>query len=1179
MASAATQTADGAPSPLAERYTVERGTVYLSGLQALVRLPLDLRRHDVAAGRDTAAFISGYEGSPLAGYDLELARQRRLLDEHGIVFTPGLNEELAANAVQGSQLAGVQPTRKHDGVIGIWYGKAPGLDRASDALRHANLGGAHPEGGALVLVGDDSTAKSSTVPSSSEMAMAELGLPVLSPSDPQDILDLGIHGLAMSRFSGLWVGMKIATNVADGSTVAEVAPDRVQPVIPDNRVDGFPYVHEVSADFLQPTLSRLENSLVGKRHVLAARYAVANDLNKTYGATDDAVVGIIVSGASYLDVRQALAKLGLSEEELESRGVRLLKLGLVFPLDPDEIIAFADGLDEIVVVEEKRSFVETGVKEILYGRPDAPAVSGKTTLNRMPLLRADADLDPELIAEALRRRLPEHIALPTVPGAGESKPRPTRIQLPLLSRTPYFCSGCPHNRSTRTPDGSIVGAGIGCSGMVAMMPSDRVGDVVGLTQMGGEGGPWIGMHPFVAAPHMVQNMGDGTFHHSGSLAIRAAVASGANITYKILYNSAVAMTGGQDAVGQMTVAEIVRELQSEGVSRIVVTTEDPKRYRRMRLPRGVQVRHRDLLVQTQDELAGVDGVTVLIHDQECATELRRKRKRKLVAEPVQRAFINERVCEGCGDCGAKSNCLSVQPVATDYGRKTQIHQASCNKDFSCLDGDCPSFLTVVPAAAGTTRDPRPTVGDLAAEALPEPPVVVPADEFGVRITGIGGTGVVTVAQIVATAAFRSGRFVRTLDQTGLAQKGGAVVSDVKIATRPLARSNKIGRGQADLYLGCDVLVAASDGYLGVAAVDRTVAVVSTAEVPTGAMVTDTAVTFPASEETAGRIQAVSRADASRFLDARRLTRDLFDDDQFANIFLLGVAHQLGALPVDADRLEEAIGINGVQVDRNVQAFRRGRQLVSDPDALHADIAALTPVSAASGPAPEAVGIAGMVAAAPGGELADLVVRRVEDLIGYQSARYARTYAALVERARAAEARAVPGSESFAITVAQHLHKLMAYKDEYEVARLSLDPALDASLVAQFGPGYKASYRLHPPVLRALGMKKKVSLGRWFRVVFVLLRMLRGLRGTPFDVFGYARVRRTERALVAEYRGLVAELADGLDADNHALATEIAGLPDMIRGYEHIKERNVEAYHQRLAELRSASGRRPVGVAS
>jgi indolepyruvate ferredoxin oxidoreductase len=1167
---------------LDDRYTVEEGTIYLSGLQALVRLPLDLRRHDDRAGRRTAAFISGYEGSPLAGYDLELGRQRALLDEYGVVFRPGLNEELAANAVQGSQLAGNQETMQYDGVMGIWYGKAPGLDRASDALRHANLGGAHRRGGALAIVGDDSIAKSSTVPSSSEIAMAELGMPTLSPSDPQDVLDLGIHGIAMSRFCGLWVGIKIGTNVADGSATTQVSRSRVTTITPDNKVGGLPYEHTVSANFLQPTLSELEYSLFNKRLVLARRYATANGLNRTFGATADAHVGIVTAGATYLDVRQALAGLGLTEEELEARGVRLLKLGMVFPLDADEIIAFADGLDEIIVVEEKRAFIETGIKEILYGHPDAPAISGKFTMNRLPLLRADADLNPELIARALLLRLPEHTTLPDVSVVTPAKLRPVRIPLPLLARTPFFCSGCPHNRSTEVPDGSLVGAGIGCSGMVALMPETRVGSVVGLTQMGGEGGPWIGMSPFVSTNHMLQNMGDGTFHHSGSLAIRAAIASGSNITFKILYNSAVAMTGGQQAVGGMTVQEIVRELTAEGVERIIITTEEPHRYRRIRLPRGVQVRDRDDLVRTQEELATVPGVTVLIHDQECATELRRKRKRKLVAEPTQRAFINQRVCEGCGDCGAKSNCLSVQPVGTEYGRKTQIDQASCNKDYSCLDGDCPSFLTVTPARAGekrTASTPRPVVDDLSAATLPDPVLVVPSDGFGVRITGIGGTGVVTVAQLISTAAALSGKFVQALDQTGLAQKGGAVVSDVKISDAPVERANKIGKGEADLYIGCDLLVAASDDYLPVASQARTIAIVSTSQVPTGSMVADIGITFPELDETAGRIRPVSREDVSRYVNARQITKELFDDDQYANVFLVGVAFQTGALPLAAAEIEKAIELNGVAVPRNIQAFRRGRQHVSDQEAL---IAAAARLSGA--PTPTVLDergalIASAVQAERGSELADLVRRRAADLVDYQNEKYARRYVAVVEKIRAAEEAVLPGASSVSLAVAQHLHKLMAYKDEYEVARLSIDPAVEANLEAQFGPGYKASYRLHPPILRALGMKKKISLGRWFRPFFVVLHAMRALRHTPLDVFGYARVRRTERSLITEYEALVDELVTALDAGNHDLATEIAALPDMVRGYEHIKERNVEAYHLRLDQLRAELAQRPTVVSA
>ncbi|SKB06272.1 indolepyruvate ferredoxin oxidoreductase [Aeromicrobium choanae] len=1147
---------------LSDRYTVEDGTVFMSGLQALVRLPLDVARHDRRQGRRTAGLVSGYEGSPLAGYDLELSRQQKLLDEADVQFKPGLNEELAANIVQGSQLAGNAPDRTNDGIVGYWYGKAPGLDRASDALRHANLGGAHREGGAVAIVGDDSIAKSSTVPSSSEMAIAELGMPVLVPADPAECLELGLHAVTLSRFSGLWTGLKIATNVADGTASTTVSSD-FEPVFPSSRIAGRDFTHTVSARFLQPTLSELERSLFNERIELARRYVVANGINRTEGAGDGAVVGIVAAGPTYRDVRQALAGLGLDDEDLEAKGIRLLKLGAVHPIDADQVKEFALGLCEVIVVEEKRSFIESALKEILYGHIEAPSVSGKKTLTGLPLFRADADLTPEIIADVLRVRLAEHVTLPEVDFELTTRPRRrARIALPLLSanRTPYFCSGCPHNRSTKVPEGSLVGAGIGCSGMVSLMPEERVGDVIGMTQMGGEGATWIGMAPFVESGHLFQNMGDGTFHHSGSLAIRGAVASGANITYKLLYNSAVAMTGGQEAVGLMTVDEIVSELLAEGVAKVVITTEEPRRYRRRRLPRGVDVRHRDRLMETQEELSRTSGVTVLINDQECATELRRKRKRKIIDAPPTRAFINQRVCEGCGDCGDKSNCLSVQPVPTALGRKTKIHQASCNIDLSCLDGDCPSFLTVSPGGSKVKRE----VPAISAEVLPEPERVVSSDSFEMRITGIGGTGVVTVSQIVATAAQIDGRFVRGLDQTGLAQKGGAVVSDVKLTNGPVDRANKIASGQADLYLGCDVLVAAQENYLGVAREDRTVAIVSTAEVPTGAMVTDTTVSFPEAESTVGRIQQVTRAADSQFVDARALTLDLFDDDQYANVFLLGVAYQTGALPVRSQSLETALELNGVAVERNVQAFRRGRQFVADQNGLLADLVAdhgeteLAPVSDE---------VRSLVTAAGfpvGGPDTELVTSRAADLESYQSLAYARRYIDVVAAVRERESQVAPGSTALVLAVAQHLHKLMAYKDEYEVARLSIDPALQAALEAEFGPGAKAQYRIHPPVFRALGMKSKLSLGAWFKPVFHVLYAMRRLRGTAFDPFGIAKLRRIERGLREEYIELVDRLSRDLPDLGVERASEIAALPDLVRGYEHIKMRNVELYRERVA---------------
>jgi indolepyruvate ferredoxin oxidoreductase len=1172
---------------LADRYRVEQGRVYLSGVQALVRLPVEQRRRDRERERRTAAFICGYEGSPLAGYDLELGRNRALLDEHGIVFRPGLNEELAAGAVQGTQLAALSGSRRYDGVTGYWYGKAPGLDRATDALRHANLGGTSPYGGALAIVGDDATAKSSTVPSSSEPALAELGMPTLVPADPQGILDLGLHGVAMSRFCGLWVGLKIATNVADGSASAEVSPDRVRIVTPDNagaggaEGSGQPYVHQVSAEFVQPKLAALERSMLGARLELARRYAAANGLNTIDAGGPDDRVGVVAAGSTYLDVRQALDRLGLTPDIARGRGIRLLRLGMVFPLDPATVAEFAEGLDEIIVVEEKRSFIEAAIKDVLYGRPGAPAVHGKYDAGGQVLLRADGDLGADAIADALSARLATRDGFADLADLGDlaerrpvpSSAAPVRRLLPIAPRTPFFCSGCPHNRSTEVPAGSLVGAGIGCHAMTMLLPAERVGDVIGLTQMGGEGSSWIGMEPFVETGHMFQNLGDGTFHHSGSLAVRAAIAAGSNVTFKLLYNSAVAMTGGQSP-GNLSVPDITRLLAAEGVRQIVVTTEDTRRYRRVRLGPRTTVAHRDELPRVQERLARVPGVTVLIHDQECAAELRRKRKRGLAADPARRAFINERVCEGCGDCGAKSACLSVRPVTTEYGRKTEIHQDSCNKDFSCLDGDCPSFLSVIPAAgkarartAPPSRSPLPPASPSPLPPLPPLPAdssaapgVTGSDRFTVRITGIGGTGVVTVAQIVATAAAMSGRHVRALDQTGLAQKGGAVVSDLRISEAPTELSNKLARGECDLYLGCDVLVAASATCLHVADPARTTAVIATGEVPTGAMVIDTAARFPAPSRTLGEIAARTRPAAGRFVDAHQATATLFGDSQCANVFLLGVAHQLGALPIAAEFIERAMELNGVAVEANRQAFRRGRQLISAPADFDAALRAADGRPAAGGPEPSP--------AAPE-PLADLIRRRAEELTLYQDASYAGEYTAFVDRLRTEEAARLPGSTAVTRAVAEHLFKLMAYKDEYEVARLSIDARLARDIERRFGAGATFSYRLHPPILRALGMKRKVGLGRWFRPVLVALHRLRRLRGTPFDPFGHTEVRRTERALVGEYRELVSRSVGRLGAGTVEHVTEIARLPDMIRGYEHIKLANVADYRAAAARLSAA----------
>ena len=1147
---------------LEDRYRAGDGLVHLTGLQALVRLLLDQQRHDRATGLDTRTFVSGYEGSPLAGLDLELGRRSSLLDGHGVVFTPGLNEESAAMAVQGTQLAATVGGLRHDGVVGVWYGKAPGLDRATDAIRHANLMGTHHTGGVLALVGDDPGAKSSSVPSASEFALADLGIPTLYPADSGEVVELGLHGIALSRASGLWAGLKMATAVADGSSTARVGAP-FAPVVPSVEIDGRPWRHTVTGHLLQPTLGPLERDLHRVRYELARRYAALNGLNRITVRTADDRVGIVAAGKTYLDLRQALTALGLDDAELRHRGVRLLKLGMVHPLEPGVMADFSAGLREVIVVEEKRSFVEAAVKDLLYGRTGAPLVFGKTGPDGATLFPPHGELDPDLIATGLAGRLAD---LPTVAAWRDARRAVRRgpIALPLLARTPYFCSGCPHNSSTRPGENSLVGGGIGCHAMVLLMDPAQVGEVTGLTQMGGEGTQWIGMAPFVEANHLVQNLGDGTFHHSGSLAIRAAVASGVNITYKLLHNSTVAMTGGQDAVGALSVPAITRLLAVEGVARTIVTTDDPDRYRRVRLAPGVRVWPRERLGEAQQVLAAVPGVTVLIHDQECAAEKRRKRKRGKLPTPVAKVVINERVCEGCGDCGQKSNCLSVQPVDTEFGRKTRIHQGSCNVDHSCLAGDCPSFMTVVPGAA-PARLPLPRLTD---KALPEPEPAVRADRFGMRLMGVGGTGVVTVSQILATAAVLSGKHVRGLDQTGIAQKGGAVVSDLTISDEPHERAGRLAARECHLYLGADLLVAADPANLATTDAGRTVAVVSTTQVPTGSMVVDPGVSFPDPD---GVVRRISAAVASgTFLDARGLAERIFGDDQYANMLLVGAAYQAGALPLAAEAIERAIGLNGAAVATNIQAFRRGRQSVGDAAGLAEALAPGTderhPRRTGTDESAARRELVASVGAEPGSELHRLVSVRVPELVSYQDSRYATRYVAFVERVRVAEASAVPGSTALAEAVARNLHRLMAYKDEYEVARLALDPAVAADVEARFGAGARTSWKLHPPVLRALGVRHKITLGPWFTPAFRLLKALRRLRGTPLDVFGYARVRRVERELISEYRAaLDAQVAD-LTPATHATAVEIAGLPDMVRGYEQIKLDAVARYRERLREL-------------
>jgi indolepyruvate ferredoxin oxidoreductase len=1144
------------PFSLEMKFRLEAGRVFLSGVQALVRLPLDQHRADRRRGLDTATLISGYRGSPLGALDQTVERHRDLLAEHQVVFVSGVNEDLGATAVLGSQLAHLYGGARYDGVLGMWYGKAPGVDRSGDALRHANFAGVGRNGGVLALAGDDPQAKSSTLPTHSEVAFYDFQMPVLFPGSVQDILDLGRLGFELSRYSGLWVAFKVVTDVADAVGTAEVHPERIDITDPRFAYEGRPWEVRQLPGLLPPYTLDAEREIAYGRLEAARAFAAANGINRITVQTPDAWLGIAAAGKAYYDLRQALADLGLDDAALRRHGIRLLKLGMLFPLERGIVREFSRGLEELFVVEEKRGFLELLLRDALYDLADHPRIVGKRDEAGQVLVPADGELDADLVAPVVARRLGRRVALDSVrtrvAAIEAARERPVSL---TLARLPYFCSGCPHNRSTVVPEGSMAAGGIGCHGLAMNMGRN----VIGITQMGGEGVQWVGLAPFVDVPHLFQQLGDGTLFHSGSLAIRQAVAAGTHVTFKILYNSAVAMTGGQDAAGAVPVPELTRQLDAEGVGRILVLTDEPEKYPAgARWAPGVQVWHRDRLDEAQRSLRDIPGVTALIYDQRCAAEKRRLRKRGKLPDPAMRVVINELVCEGCGDCGVKSNCLSVQPVETEFGRKTQIHQSSCNKDYSCLRGDCPSFLTVVPAGG-----PRPRKRYTVDRALPEPELRV-RRAASLFLAGIGGTGVVTVNQVLGTAALLDGKHVAGLDQTGLSQKGGPVVSHLRIGETAADVAGKVGVAEADAYLGFDLLVATAPPNLLRARPDLTIAVVSTTRVPTGAMVTSTEVAFPDPGGLVAAINRVTRKDENVFVDAAGLGEALFGDHMAANMILLGAAYQAGAVPVRGSAIEEAIAINGVQVEMNVQAFRVGRLLVADAGwakTIGRSRAGAVAARAELGAEARAL----VESAGAEGELRRLLEVRVPELIAYQDAAYARRYVEFVRSVALAERAAVPGETELAEAVARHLYTLMAYKDEYEVARLHLRPEIRASIHAEMGEA-KVRYQIHPPILRALGLRRKLSLGPWIEGVFRLLVAVRGLRGTALDPFGYARVRRVERALVAEYRGMVERTLRDLGPERHERAVRVARLPDLIRGYEDVKLRSVRRFREEARAL-------------
>ncbi len=1133
---------------LDDKYAAETGRHLLTGSQALVRLPLDRIRADRRAGLNTGGFISGYRGSPLGGYDQQLFRAKRFLDAHNVHFQPGVNEDLAATAIWGSQQAALRPDATVQGVFGIWYGKTPGVDRTGDVFKHANMAGAAPFGGVLAIGGDDPMAKSSTLACQSEFAFMDAEMPVLSPANVQDLLDLGMHAIAMSRFAGLWVGMSATSDVVDGSATIDVDPDRFEVILPADSGAARHISHEnlkLSGRF------QTERQLRTVRIPLALAYARANRLNRIVNDSARPRIGIAVAGKNWMAAQDALRILGIGAAEADALGLRVMKVSMPWPLDADDMRDFARGLETVLVVEGKRPFIEPQLRDLLYDLPgnDRPAIIGKRDVSGDELLPSILDLHAEHIAPAILRVLPEESrteAMKTAASRLEERAAQGSALATPSPRTPYFCSGCPHNSSTVVPDGSEALAGIGCHIMAQTVPGHSA---EASSQMGGEGATWIGQAPFAASRHIFVNLGDGTYHHSGYMAIRAAIAAKANITYKILYNDAVAMTGGQHVDGPLSVAAIARQVAAEGAARIAVVAEEPSRHSPGSLPHGVSIHAREDLDQVQRSLRETDGVTVLIYDQTCAAEKRRRRKRGQYPVPGKRLFINDRVCEGCGDCSVQSNCISVEPLETPFGVKRRINQASCNMDFSCAKGFCPSFVEVEGAQPhGPAIAPGELIRAASGLSAPDPA----ADrEIKILLAGIGGTGVTTVSAILAMAAHLDGRQAAALDVTGLAQKGGAVLSHLAIAPAGAPEpAALIAPGRADTVIAGDAIVAAGADALSLADPGRTNAVADADLAPTAEFVMHGTQTYRTSGPEI-RLRKSIRELTS--LPVTTLAERLLGDQLCSNMILTGAAFQKGWLPVSLEAMEQAITLNGVAVESNLAAFHAGRLAVARPEAL------------------------------PGLQNKDrqteesldaLIARLADELTAYADDAYADRFRGLVAKVMETETalgHAPSGSPPLPLTraVAQNFFKLMAYKDEYEVARLYADPAFRTKLGEAFGGYKRLRVLLAPPLISrtdpATGRPKKMSFGPWVFTVFSLLTKLKGLRGTRFDPFGRTQERRMERALIEDYGRTVERLLPALDAGNFRTALAIAKLPEDIRGYGPVKMARME--EARIAQLR------------
>jgi indolepyruvate ferredoxin oxidoreductase len=1142
---------------LEDRYRLGKGRVYLTGIQALVRLPMMQRQRDLAAGLNTGGFISGYRGSPLGMYDHALWGAKKYLKESNIHFQPGLNEDLGATAVWGTQQVNLYPGATVDGVFGIWYGKGPGVDRSMDALKHANSAGTSAHGGVIALAGDDHGAQSSTLPHQSDQVFSAAMIPVINPANVQEYLDFGILGFALSRYSGCWIGFKAISETVESGASVWVDPERIKVLLP---TDFQLPPGGLGIRNPDPPMEQ-EKRLHGPKMAAVKAFVRANGFDRMVINTPRARMGIMTTGKAYLDTRQALEDLGIPEARARELGIRLYKVGITWPLEPEGARRFAEGLEEVIVIEEKRSNLEEQLVHLLYNMPAGrrPVVIGKTDETGRIILPSEGELTPTGVALVIANRLMKHGG-----DSPELRQRLARLEAkekllnappPKVARTPYFCSGCPHNTSTRVPEGSRAMAGIGCHGMAIWMPDRRTSMI---SHMGGEGVTWIGQAPFTSETHVFQNLGDGTYYHSGLMAIRQSAAAGVNITYKVLYNDAVAMTGGQPHDGPLTVPEITRQVEAEGARKIVVVTDEPDKYPpNAGFAHGVSIRHRDELDAVQRELREIPGLTVLVYDQTCAAEKRRRRKRGTFPDPARRVFINDAVCEGCGDCSDQSNCVSVKPLETELGRKRQIDQSNCNKDFSCLKGFCPSFVSVHGGVPARTRRPQlKLVQDDPFTSLPMPSQRPLNEAYGILVTGIGGTGVITVGALIGMAAHLEGKGCTVLDFTGLAQKNGAVMSHVRLAPTPEElHAVRIAAGGANLVLGCDMVVAASPAALSRIEPGVTKAVINRYMTPVAAFVMNGDMDLGA-EAMMKSIRDAAGQDATSFVDGTGLATAILGDSIATNLFMLGYAWQKGLVPLSLQALERAIELNGVAIETSKRTFAWGRLAAHN----------LAAVQSAARPT---LRIEKNVART----LPEIVTKRFDLLTSYQNAAYAERYKVFVDKVARIEKERAPGRGGLAEAVARSLYKLMAYKDEYEVARLHSDGEFLKKLGSQFEGDYRVTFHLAPPLFAerdpTSGELRKSEYSSWMMPIFRFLASLKGLRGTRFDIFGYSEERKMERRLIDEYQATLEEVLAKLDQGNHMLAVQIASVPESMRGFGHVKLRNVKAAKQREASLLEA----------